>query len=308
MSNWRGFELLAEQIYRELHGLATVKWNDHIYGRETETLRQIDVSIRWMDADIERLAIVQVKDWKARADITAVGEFSSVVRDIGADKGVMVCRGGFSKTALTYARNIGIELHNLHDAQSKDWSRNLTIPILWIEQSPNLRFEVEAKLEAGDQIDSNEIGYVDLGGVSRNFRELFIERWNAEELPRTAGLVHLYEPGDPVSVRAHRPDGSLRLRPTRRGQVTYTVNERSWLGQFEPAVCRGYVDYLRANSFVATYLPLGEVPQRRDSGWVPISDPNRVAVNIAGTFVTSQNFQMDPSSGETSLRARRLGR
>lgn len=104
MPRWKDFELLAKQIYDELDGSAEVTWDDHIMGHQTQIPRQIDVSIKWDDEGTSRLAVVQAKDWKARADITHVGEFASVIRDVKADKGIMICRGGFSKNAKKYAR------------------------------------------------------------------------------------------------------------------------------------------------------------------------------------------------------------
>lgn len=307
MSNWQGFERLAETIYRELHDVADVQWDDHIHGHDTEMLRQIDVSIRWSDGDRERLAIVQVKNWKTRANVNAVGEFASVVRDVRADKGVMVCNAGFSKKAHTYARNLGIELHNLHDAQSKDWRRNLTVPILWSEQLPELDMNAMARFEAGDKIHPDQVGFVDLGNVQRDFHSLFVERWNVGELDRTPGLHHPYDPLGPVSLKVTAADGTIQMRPTAGQEMTYKVNQRSWLGQFEPEVCRGYVDYLQDDAFVVTYLPVGEVPRRRDEAWVPVSDPGRVAVTVAGTLVTTQQFQVGLPDSMNQIAARLVG-
>src|SRR6266536_400914 len=108
MPYWKDFERLAERIYHELTPQATVTWNDHLHGHESETDRQIDVSIRWSDRDQEYVTIVQTKDWSSPADLPAVGEFAAVVEDVRATRGVMVCRSGFTQNAKTYARNKGI--------------------------------------------------------------------------------------------------------------------------------------------------------------------------------------------------------
>ena len=96
MADWRGFERLAERIARDLAPDATVTWNDHLPGRLTEGKRQIDVSIRWSDAHREYLTIVQAKDWGTRADVKAIDAFASVIKDVDATQGVMVCRSGFT--------------------------------------------------------------------------------------------------------------------------------------------------------------------------------------------------------------------
>jgi hypothetical protein len=105
MTDWKGFERLAERIARDLAPDATVTWDDHLPGRISETSRQIDVSIWWSDGDGEHLTIVQAKDWGTPADVNAVGAFAAVVEDVEATRGIMVCRSGFTQTAKTYARN-----------------------------------------------------------------------------------------------------------------------------------------------------------------------------------------------------------
>lgn len=85
--------------------------------RETgyETKRQIDVSIRWTFGVDKYLTIVQAKDHGRRADIKVVDEFLSVIRDVKATGGILICRSGFTKNAHTYARNCGVSLVNVHD-------------------------------------------------------------------------------------------------------------------------------------------------------------------------------------------------
>src|SRR5215469_1369836 len=100
---WREFEVLAETILAELQPHAEVKRNDFIEGRLTETKRQIDVPIRWSDGVNSYLTIVQAKDHGRRADIKVVDEFLSVIRDVKATGGILICRSGFTRTAHTYA-------------------------------------------------------------------------------------------------------------------------------------------------------------------------------------------------------------
>jgi len=130
---WKQFEKLGEKIFKELSLKTDVKWNDFIHGYETETYRQIDISIRAKVDDHEILEIIQLKNWKIKANINTVGEFASVVKDVHATSGILICKGGFTPQAKKYAKNIGIKLLNLHDAESKDWNQEIKIPVLWIE-------------------------------------------------------------------------------------------------------------------------------------------------------------------------------
>jgi hypothetical protein len=133
---WADFESLAETILGELQPLAEVKLNDFIDGHLSGTKRQIDVSIRWSSGADNYLTLVQAKDTGRPADIKVVDEFLSVIRDVKATGGILICRSGFTRTAYTYARKCGISLLNLHDAQSTNWSLRLTVPIIWVELTP----------------------------------------------------------------------------------------------------------------------------------------------------------------------------
>ena len=134
-----------------MHPDATVTLDDHLPGRFTEKKRQIDVSIRWTDSGHEQLTIVQARDRSRPADVNAVGEFIAVIEDVGASRGILVCRSGFTKNAKTYARNKGVELYNLHDAESRDWRLELTIPLLWIDLHPSADFPCRIHLNKGEQ-------------------------------------------------------------------------------------------------------------------------------------------------------------
>jgi len=81
---------------------------------------------------------VQAKDHGRRADIKVVDEFLSVIKDVKATGGVLICRSGFTQSAHTYARNCGVSLLNLPDANSTNWSLQLTVPFVWNELTPKM--------------------------------------------------------------------------------------------------------------------------------------------------------------------------
>jgi Restriction endonuclease len=290
---------LAERIARELDPHATVTWNDHLPGHESETDRQIDVSIRWSDRDQEYLTIVQTKDWSSPADLPAVGEFAAVVEDVRATRGVMVCRSGFTQNAKTYARNKGIGLYNLHDAESRNWCLDLTIPLLWIDLHPSGQFSCQIYLVVGEALpldDGLPFLFTNPGGTRINPVALFEQLWNKEAIPHTHGVPHTMRYSGPLSASVEDTDGNSVWRSTTL-EMVYEVDRRAWLGQFTPAECRGLVDYLRDNAFTASHLPIGQIPVERDEGWVEIDDPDEVALNTQGTLVTTIGFEIAPGSG-----------
>jgi hypothetical protein len=297
-SDWKGFEHLAERIARDLAPDATVTWDDHLPGRISETDRQIDVSIQWSDAGRQYLTIVQAKDWNTPADVNAVGAFAAVVEDVDATRGVMVCSSGFTKNAKTYARNKGIRLYNLHDAESRDWCLELTIPLLWIDLHPSGRFDCPIYLEVGESVPLDNgvpFFFTNPGGPRIDPIVTFERLWNERLIPDKAGEPHGLQLA-PLSVPVVGADGQTVWRST-PFQMAYQVDRRAWLGQFTPDQCRGLIDYLDGNAFIASHLPVRQVPVERDDRWVEIDDPDGVAVNTRGMLVTTIGFEIAPGSG-----------
>ena len=111
MDKWAEYEKVVERIYLELQPKAKITRNDKIRGR------QIDVSIRTNVASHDILVIVQAKDYSKPAGIKDVDQFESVIKEVRAQKGILICNAGFTKPAKKKARNICIDLCSIHDAQ-----------------------------------------------------------------------------------------------------------------------------------------------------------------------------------------------
>jgi hypothetical protein len=257
---------------------------------ETGIERQIDVSIHSEIAGHEILIIVQAKNWKEPADVNAIGEFASVIKDLRAKKGVLICRAGFTSTALEYARNIGIDLCMLHDAESREWSLDIKLPLLWIDYLPKLRPIMNLYLDAGDSFshDPREwILSVD-GGKTRILPfETFINKWNAGELDRRKGNTHRLLPkqnGIKLLV------GEGVWKPVDSLIIEYQVERQAWLAYFSPTQCRGILDVIK-DEFVPSFFKLGEIPLIRDDSWKQVEDPDKLVIT-AKTIVTAENWQI----------------
>lgn len=129
MKKGKEYELLIERLYRQLEPNADIVQDDYIFGRDSETKRQIDISIRYRFLGIDHLVIVQAKDYTRPAGVKAVDELQGVVKDVNANKGILICAKGFSKHAKDYAKNVGIELLTVHEASKKNWETEVKIKV-----------------------------------------------------------------------------------------------------------------------------------------------------------------------------------
>lgn len=258
---WRGFERLAERIAREFVGhRAEVEWDAHIPGEQSGIVRQIDLAVRWVDpSGSPCLTVIDCKDWKRPADVNDVGKFAAVVQDVKATQGILVCNAGFAASVRDYARNLGLSLMNLHDAESANWSRNITIPLVWTDLLPHVRLHIEGRFEAGDtgDLDGRTMIRSADSHIQGRLMDLFTRPWNAGALPRGDGV---YRVEDPVEMAMLDGSGQVVWRPLSELHFDYRVERTTRLGQFTPEQCRGFIDHLDQQAFYATHLPLSQLP------------------------------------------------
>ncbi len=81
-------------------------------------------------AQYKVLIVVECKDEGRPIDVGTMGEFASIVRDVKANKGVMISTSGYTAAALEMARAQGIDTRTYLDTESTDWRSEVTIPVL----------------------------------------------------------------------------------------------------------------------------------------------------------------------------------
>jgi hypothetical protein len=88
------------------------------------------VSVRQTVGQFEILVIIDCKDYVNPVDVKDVEEFLGLVEDVGANKGALVCPTGFSEAAKTRAKDGGVDLFSLVDAEDEDWRTYVAIPVV----------------------------------------------------------------------------------------------------------------------------------------------------------------------------------
>lgn len=171
MKPGKEYEVFIYNKFKLFFSSFDVKINDKIIGIQSGIKREIDISIKGNVNDINILYLVQCKDHNKPADVKIIGEFSAVIKDVGASKGFLICSSGFTKTIHTYARNLGIELFTVEDIDSEKWHVDIEIPVIYIHKKLEVTFNSEIK--ANDAlVEKNKIGleitYKDFEIVSTN--------------------------------------------------------------------------------------------------------------------------------------------
>ncbi|RZB31396.1 MAG: hypothetical protein AEth_00726 [Candidatus Argoarchaeum ethanivorans] len=121
----KNFENLVAKIEKAFAGPAEVKQNDYLLDFTTGKKRQVDITIRSKVAEYLILIIVECRDHKKPVGSGYIEEICTKRDCVRADKTVIVSSSGFSKPAIQKAKNFGITLLNIEDANNFPWQNLL---------------------------------------------------------------------------------------------------------------------------------------------------------------------------------------
>jgi hypothetical protein len=296
-SDWLDYQKLAADIYRDLERAAVVTHDDKIQGLSSGIDRQIDVSIRTSVAGHEILIIVQAKDLSRPADVNVVGEFQAVIDDVRAAKGVLICSGGFSSSALEYGRRLNIDLCTAHDARHRKWAVDLRIPLLWIESSGDAVLEMDLVADRGNpepitlEPDPGKwLTSIDEGQSTATIGELLAAAWNANAMKRTPGKSHVIDVAS-AGMRVRLGDSFWCL--VRSLACTYTVERKGWLGTFSFSQCRGIFNRGTGTMRAKVTLTDKDIPLHRDETWPEVNDPDTIWETSAAMILLEKGTSPD---------------
>lgn len=272
------YEELIYKIYKELEPYAEVHLNDKIYGISSGINREIDISIKFkVGGAHEILIIIQAKDHKKAADIKILGEFESVISDVGASKGILICSAGFSKSAKTFAKNKKIEICSAYDAMSIDWKSEIEIPA--IKRKIIVATKVENEMIMPEDISGQKftLEFTMLNGVEDRVTidEDFINKINNNELS--------YMPGNysyilPVPLKSYFfKYGKVKTEiPNNKTIFYYRITHRYYFRFLKPDNYRGIKNYV-SDEFIPSHVQINDEKDLFDNDeWQYIGEPEKV--------------------------------
>lgn len=127
---WKRFEEFVGNLQKQISPQAKVTIDDHIEGRRSGVQRQIDISVRQTVGQFNLLTVLECKDHKDPIDVKGVEDFLGLAEDVGANKAAIVSSSGFTDAAIARAKDAGVDLFRLVDAESEDWSTYVAIPFV----------------------------------------------------------------------------------------------------------------------------------------------------------------------------------
>lgn len=264
MSDSRDLEILVAQIQKQLSPEAEVVHNVKLPGRNSGSTRQIDVLVRQRIGQYEMNIVIDSKDYKNPVDVKGVEEFHGLIDDVGANKGVLVCPGGFTKGAKNRAAKYLIDLFRPIDTGNHKWKVGVRVPAICDFRKATISFGIEHSEPMYFSLPMNfhETLEVQAGDGSPLGKPLnaAISRWNAGNFPIDVGKHERLDlfPGGMVKV----DNGQGQLTWVRI-YVSLRVSSQLFFGQVPLSKVSGFVDVktdlLHTNGFEVDVVSPGEV-------------------------------------------------
>jgi hypothetical protein len=242
---WRQYEEKTFKIVKQLNPRASVYHNVKIMGKLSKTKRQVDVQL--VDTNSYEFVAFECKDYKKPVDIPVIEEFATKLKDLGTKKGAVVSNSGFSKTAVTLAEALNIDLLGVVDTSD---------PIIKLQLSFDTLFKgihiesVSASIDCSSDIPAyftQEFSLIRLvnpeGGVLSAY-ELFAILWNDDNTPFSRiPNSYSYTYQNPCLVRLM--DLKDQIVPLDRFAFNYKVAQDAFLGQVKVTNSSGIYDVRR---------------------------------------------------------------
>ena len=286
---WLRFEKLVAKVQKELAPNAVITHDDHIKGHDSEKPRQIDITVKQNIGQYEILIAIDCKDYKVPVDVKDIEEFIGLIKDIRANKGVMVAANGFTDTAKRIGGKAGLNLYRLIDTEAHDWQTYVSIPVICDFRRMRFQFIIPQFLAS---VNPREIVLYDsnhnrLGTIET----LLLTRWNSGELISELG-VHKNIPVSKVPTTISY--GGEFLETTIL--VNIMVYRRFFFGELPLVQVRGFSDEhdgrLLTREFTTGWLNNAEV--ERD--WRQLKSVDEIAVKPVFTLTALDLFDIPETS------------
>lgn len=261
--DWQILEELVASIQKQLAPEAIVEHNVLIKGQITGVDRQVDVLVTQMIGQYKMIIAIDCKDTKRPVDTKGVGEFSELVRDIKANKGVLVCPAGFSKPALKTAKSYQIDLYRPVDTGNHKWKIRASIPALCDFRSAALAFGIEYSAPLPFMLNTHPANLNVFDSAGKNLGTplaIASARWNSGEFPTEPGVHTKCSIFGEQSILVDNGYGTLA--PVNL-YVDLDVQQTLYFGQVAIEKVSGFLDvhtgHVVTNSFTLGLLNPSEV-------------------------------------------------
>lgn len=154
--DWKIYESITKYIYETIGKEAGVTIEGHGSTCKVDgnsgVRHQIDVLTSHSDGIHTYLTAIECKYWNKRVDKEIVMKLDGIIQDSSINKGVIVCKSGFTKDGINYAKHRNIELVVLRELEAND-----------LKETPKEIYIGDIGLHINMTIKRTEILKIDIG-------------------------------------------------------------------------------------------------------------------------------------------------
>ena len=298
---WERFERLVYEIQKDFAGTgATVTHREYIMGADSKVEREIDISIRQQVAQYPILVVIDCKDYAEPIDVKTIEEFAGLVKDVRANKGVMVSSNGFTPAAINVAKNAGIDTLRLIDSKGVDWKNYIAVPLLIVWTHLEKSFLNVSGIGhivlpyATEELFELQM-YTDDGTLLGTPLKVMHRKWNKEEIPHEPGTYEV-ELGKQVNVEYRGVRSKIDI------SATVAVSREFHLGPL-PIYTQGFQDHQRGSiitkEFRTDSINTNEIVKGNVPGWRKLDATEAQSVKVSMALDVSSGYGDENDFEET---------
>jgi Restriction endonuclease len=125
MAGWREHQVKVAEFFRGLGLEAST--DERLQG--VQALHDIDVVVRGQRVGLQQLWLVDCKHWSHPVGKVQVAALAEIVRDVGADRGLVLSESGFQAGAIRLAERSQVTLTNLEELHERSTSELLLLTL-----------------------------------------------------------------------------------------------------------------------------------------------------------------------------------
>lgn len=295
---WKRFEEVVFEIQKSFANDAEVKFDDKIDGQDSKTKRQVDISIKKHIAQYPIFIAIECKDIKDPVDVTEIESFCTKIKDIRANRGVMISSSGFTKAALKTAKIHAIDAYRLIDTKSIDWKVCASIPALLIRVFPrkyNLLFKGVGPIQ-NINMDTSLFKIYDKDGAFMGTAHNLIKKyWNDRKEIHEPGIKEIMI-GENLLIDI----GDQRIKATILGKID--VAKEYYFGYW-PIDLQGFKDeqtgHVITKEMLSSNISPHEIETGQTRGWSKIDNPEQLSVQLGMSMQYSDVYPVDNESSNS---------
>lgn len=244
IEDYKKLEILVANIQSQLAPNADVIHDVKLRGHDSEVDRQIDVLVRQSVGQYEMKIVIDTKDYKKPVDVKGVEEFHGLVKDVRAQKGVLVCPSGFSKAAKTLAAKLEIALYSPVDTDPHKWQVIVKCPVVIDFRDAKMSFGLATSTSKPFMMSPNfwseATAFTDEGRKLGNPLQYAMQKWNTGAFPTETGLHEGMSVFDEKTV--HTDNGYGECIPVDL-TVSFLVSSQLFWGHVNIEDLSGFLDH-----------------------------------------------------------------